>query len=45
MRNPWTKTAVLLLTAVALPLAACGKKRTPKPPSQVEAEKEEEKTE
>lgn len=45
MRSPWTKTAVLLLTAVALPLAACGKKSNPKPPSQVEAEAKEEKTE
>ena len=36
---------VLGFTAVALPLSACGKKGSPKPPSQVEAEKEGEKTE
>ncbi|MGD1927052.1 MAG: hypothetical protein ACFB03_23130 [Paracoccaceae bacterium] len=38
----WT---VLGLAALALPLAACGKKGAPKPPSEVEAEAKKEKTE
>ena len=45
MRVLLTKIAVLALVTVALPLAGCGKKGAPKPPSQVEAEKEEKKTE
>ena len=36
---------VLLFAAVTLPLSACGKKGSPKSPSQVEAEAQERKTE
>lgn len=40
MKKPNTlRLTVLLLAAIALPLSACGKKGSPKPPSQVEAEK------
>ena len=45
MRGLRARIVVLALVAVALPLAGCGKKGAPKPPSQVEAEKEGEKTE
>ena len=46
MQMPRTiKLVVLLLAALALPMAACGKKGNPKPPSQVEAEAKEKKSE
>ena len=46
MQMPRTiRLFVLFLAALALPLSACGKKGSPKPPSQVEAEAKEKKTE
>lgn len=40
MRGFFLRVSMLALVALALPLAGCGKKGAPKPPSQVEAEKE-----
>jgi len=45
MQKRLMRATVLAIAALALPLSGCGKKSNPKPPSQVEAEQNEEKTE
>lgn len=45
MQGRFIRATVLLIAALALPLAGCGKKSNPKPPSQVEAEKKKSETE